>query len=325
MRDAITPVAALWGIDVQKDHPEIVIAGSPERFEFRVVIEDVSGELFVLEQVCHPDHRHKERIAEALEMLQKRGLERILPYCRNREGKFLGVCDGRIWLARPYLEGAPLQRPDYVRDGWRGEVLAEFLVELGKRSLGIQGRGGTALFSIKDYIYRLLGQIERHNPELFERVQPVVRFLERRFMDLHDFLPAAFCHGDYHPLNVIWSREGIGAVIDWEFHGLKPEAYDVANLIGCIGVEDPSGLNGPLVSAILERLQQSSLLCRSSWGCLVELVVAIRFAWLSEWLRFQDAEMIELELTYMNLLLDNHDIFRETWGLPRCTSRRRAC
>ena len=44
----------------------------------------------------------------------------------------------------------------------------------------------------------------------------------------------AFAHGDYHPLNVIWTKAGIAAVIDWEFSGLKPEMYDAAILVGCL-------------------------------------------------------------------------------------------
>jgi homoserine kinase type II len=44
---------------------------------------------------------------------------------------------------------------------------------------------------------------------------------------------------------------------------------------------------------------------------LIEFVIAIRFAWLSEWLRHEDREMIALETDYMNLLADNADVLKK--------------
>ncbi len=66
----------------------------------------------------------------------------------------------------------------------------------------------------------------------------------------------SFCHGDLHPLNVIWGEKSIRAVIDWEFSGIKPEIYDLANMLGCLGMEDPANLFRPLcesASSWLER------------------------------------------------------------------------
>jgi len=40
----------------------------------------------------------------------------------------------------------------------------------------------------------------------------------------------AFCHGDYHPMNIIWSADDIKCVIDWEFSEYKSEIYDAANI-----------------------------------------------------------------------------------------------
>jgi homoserine kinase type II len=46
-----------------------------------------------------------------------------------------------------------------------------------------------------------------------------------------------------------------------------------------------------------------------------EFVVAVRFAWLSEWLRHKDSEMIELETIYMNLFVDNSGMLKSTWKI----------
>ena len=134
-------------------------------------------------------------------------------------------------------------------------------------------------------------------------------------MGVHDTLPQGFCHGDYHPLNVIWSTNGINAVIDWEFCGYKPEIYDVANLIGCIGMEDPESLFGDFIAELIQRLRQAKLFSDLSWRYLLEFIVALRFAWLSEWLRKFDKDMIELEQVYMRLLIENKEKLMHSWGL----------
>jgi homoserine kinase type II len=140
-------------------------------------------------------------------------------------------------------------------------------------------------------------------------------FLDKHFIRAHDSLPVCFCHGDFHALNVIWSGDGINAVIDWEFSGIKPEIYDMANMIGCIGIENPEALTGPLVTDFILRLKNSTIISDDSWKVLLEYIVALRFAWLSEWLRHKDHEMIGLETVYMKLLIDNANDLKHVWAI----------
>ena len=49
------------------------------------------------------------------------------------------------------------------------------------------------------------------------------------------------------------------------------------------------------------------------WQHLAEWVVAIRFAWLSDWLRRRDREMIDLEVTYIHLLIHNRRALKDYW------------
>jgi len=132
-------------------------------------------------------------------------------------------------------------------------------------------------------------------------------------MPVYEKLPVAFCHGDYHPLNVIWSANDIKGVIDWEFCGFKSEIYDAANLIGCVGVENPQSLIGDLVKSFIADLKKANIISKKSWKYLLEFIVALRFAWLAEWLRREDAEMIRLELDYLRLLIDNKNILQKAW------------
>ena len=114
-------------------------------------------------------------------------------------------------------------------------------------------------------------------------------------------------------MNVIWSAKGINAVIDWEFLGYKPEIYDIGMMIGCLGMEKPQSLTGDLVFEFVKRLKESGLIAEISWSYLFEFVLALRFAWLSDWLRKSDHEMIDLEVVYIQLLLENRDVLIRSW------------
>ena len=213
------------------------------------------------------------------------------------------------------VDGVDLQLPEYVFDQWRGNILADFLIDLRKTASNIPGFEGNIPFSITNYISTLYDQIRTFEPELHKKIQPIGNFLEKHFIRAHDSLPACYCHGDFHSLNVIWSDVGINAVIDWEFSGIKPEIYDIANMIGCIGIENPEALAGPLVTDFIRRLKNSAIISDHSWEVLLEFIVALRFAWLSEWLRHKDHEMIDLETVYMTLLIDNANDFKDIWAI----------
>ena len=48
--------------------------------------------------------------------------------------------------------------------------------------------------------------------------------------------------------------------------------------------------------------QEKKFLSKFSLNYLTDFVLALRFAWLSEWLRKDDEEMLELELVYWEIL-----------------------
>lgn len=308
---AAAEAAGYWNLSVRRVRRDIQIAGSPDRCELRLVIECDSGRLYVLESLFESDTAHKLVIIACLNLLSKNGMTALVPYLRSDNGEFIVNSGNRLWQLSAFVRGIPLVRPEYVRDGWRGEAMAEFLIRQNSLSGEIPYLKTLSVFSIADYIQKLIMQIQAHAPHVLSGISPVRRFIEDRFIKAHDRLPASFCHGDFHPLNVIWSSDGILAVIDWEFLGIKPEIYDAANLIGCIGIEDPGALFGNLIRRFISKLQQSRRISCASWDLLIEFVIAIRFAWLSEWLRHKDSEMIAMETAYMNLLVDNADVLKK--------------
>jgi homoserine kinase type II len=312
---SIKRASAHWNLRVANICRDIQVAGSPERCELRFVIECDDGGIYLIESVFESDLNRKRMIIDCLNHLSRKGLSGINTYIRHVKNEYITSCDGRFWQLSPFISGTVLRRPEYVFDKWRGRVMARFLTELGEKSAGLAGLIRPEIFSIKDYIYRLLCQMKENDPDVPDKIGTVLCFLEKRFMDVHDRLPVSFCHGDFHPLNIIWTDDSIKAVIDWEFMGIKPGIYDAANLVGCIGMENPGGLTGELVCDFITALKEAGLIAGLSREFFHEFVVALRFAWLSEWLRHRDREMVELEITYMNLLADNAEMLKTVWKI----------
>jgi len=313
--ETIIEVIANWGLTLKKIHREVNIEGSPERSDFRVVFETKARDLYILEQVSSSAFERKLNIANMLEFLENEGTLFVHSYLSDKKGNFLINYDDVFWQIIPFIKGVKLDRHKYINDKWRGVLFADFLIDLKEKSCDIAFFQKKNVFSIKNFIYELMTKIKFKEIKLFEGLIPGLEFLERDFMAAHDEVPISFCHGDFHPLNVIWGKKDIKSIIDWEFCGYKPECYDVANMIGCLGMENPSCLQGVLVDNFITTLKKGRFLSDISWKYLIEFIVAIRFAWMSEWLRKSDKEMVELELFYMKLLVEKKDLLKEIWLL----------
>jgi len=311
----IEGVLRLWGLELQKIHEDIQIAGSPDRCLFRTVIEDREETLYILEDLEAGFIPHKKKIAQALAFFTEKGLNEIPAYLPLGNGEHIATWQNHYWQVSPFVDGISLDRPAYAFEGWRGRVLADFLIRLWERSEYMPFFDKSQAFSIISFNRDFLAKVESREPALFDRIRPAVDFLEQKFAAAHDDLPVRFCHGDYHPLNVIWSATGINAVIDWEFLGFKPEIYDVAMMIGCLGMEKPQSLTGDLVFEFLKQLKGSGCISEIGWAHVFEFVLALRFAWLSDWMKRSDGEMIDLEAVYIQLLLDNREVFTRSWGI----------
>ena len=315
--ETLRAVLSEWDLCLKTVRTDLAIQGSPERSLFRMAVEDEEGRLFVVEEIASHRKERKRLISRTLDDLHAAGLDQVVPYVRTPAGEDLVFSKDAWWQVTSFIAGTSLDRPRYLHDAAKGEALARFLCDLSEHAQNCPRIQEAPRFSLKDYIVRLEQDIAQHVPDAAPRFAPVFDFLRRPFLDAHDTLPVAFCHGDYHPLNVIWRNDGITAVIDWEFCGIKPEIYDAANLIGCIGMEHPSGLTDNLAIAFIRHMKESASISDRSWKLFPEFVIALRCAWLAEWLRTKDGEMIDLEETYMRLLIENRDELKTTWRIPR--------
>lgn len=314
-QETLREITAFWGISLTASFPQIMPDGSPERTLFRIVVGDEQKQRFLLEQIPPGAYHTKMKIIKTLEFLAQRKMAKISPYLANSDGQYIQPYQGGFWQIMPFIQGIPLDREKYLYEGWRADGLSRFLIELYEKSQGITFFSSEEAFSVKRYIQTLLRQVERYHPQLMPRINKVMDFLEQDFMHSYDALPLRFCHGDYHPLNIIWGKDDVLSVIDWEFLGMKPEIYDLANMVGCLGMEHPSSLSEELVVGLLRQMKAAGGYSATSIKYLLEFVLALRFAWLSEWLRKDDGEMVMLELDYMELLIENKDKLRKVWGI----------
>ncbi len=294
--------------------PDFSLYGSPERSLSRVVIEDENQNRYLLEQVSSTQYAQKRIIAETLDVLFSRGLKQIHPYIRTRIHSHLPGNNGYHFQLSEFIPGNDLVRPDYLSSHEMGNALAGFLLDLSLVSAADQSFfSQLPLFSIKKYIIRLKKEMQSNDFPVYQCFRPFFDFLFHKFMTVHDHLPLAFAHGDFHPMNVIWNDKSILSVIDWEFTGIKPDIYDAANLVGCAGIEDPEGLGMGMVLSFLNTLRSSGRVSTMSWAWFPEYVLALRFAWLAEWLRKKDETMLELEAVYMKILIDHMEELRFIW------------
>jgi homoserine kinase type II len=310
--DNLKQILESWDLELLKIREDLVIAGSPERTDFRVVLETKDGGLFLVENFSDKLVEVKEKIINVLEFLENKELGKINNYIKNQDGKYIIEDQGKFWQLQKFITGTKLDRINYIFEEWRGEVLAEWLINFKNKSKDIKVKN-QEVFSLKDYVYQIYTDVQNHNPEIIPRLKPIIDFLESNLMDNYNQLPIAFCHGDYHPVNVIWSKDNIQAVIDWEFCGLKPEIYDIANMVSCVGMENPECLQRGLIIGFIKKIKSTKLIQDISWKYLIDAMIAIRFAWLAEWLRKDIPEMIELELIYMHLLKDNYQDLNKIW------------
>lgn len=301
----------LWGLAPARPRTDLFLPGSPERCVERAAVEDTDGRVWMLEKLRPGQFDRRERIGRALRQLVYEGLP-IPAYLPGPEGNFAVECNGSYYQLSPYIPGDPLPQPEFIEDAERGQSLGRFLARLRKTGSRIHEFDLEPDFSLEDYVNELMGVMASRRPEIHDGLLPVLPVLAPLFEAWRN-LPASLSHGDFHPLNVIWRGQEVAAVIDWEFSGIRPHLFDAANCLGCVGIEDPPALVRGLAPALLRELKKSDCLDTESFSLLPELILGLRFAWMSEWLRRNDKELAELELKYMRLLANSIDTLLPAW------------
>lgn len=306
-----------WGYDLVRTRNDLLIAGSPARSARRAALECQSGLCLVLEAISANHRPRREFQCEALHFLSQAQVSFIHPWEKTLKGTWGTVYDGLFWLVRPFVPGVQLPRETYGADSWRGELAARFLTEMARVSQlpEMPGHDSQQAFFLNRYIRALLPHIRQRCPALEKDLQPILDKLHD-FLEIEESLGLSFAHGDFHPGNIIWGEpQTINSVIDWEFCGWKNACYDAANLLGCLGMDEPALLTGPMAMAFIDGMRPLILQNENTWHFLPETIAALRFAWLREWVFRSDTDLIRQELDFIWLILDNLELLRNKYCL----------
>lgn len=309
-RDIPENVLRQWGLEDAELLEEPADEGSPARVIFRQALRTSNGEIYILECLSPEKLTSRLKQAQMLLMLQIHHFKEVPAWLPTLDGNLGFQYANAFWQLRKWIPGVPLPRENYAGDSWRGRACADLLVKLKEKSSGIPA---IEHFELGHYISHLMRHIRVHNPALYSDLQPILEALEP-FFRMETGFPVHFCHGDFHPLNIIWGDQQIKALIDWEFCGFKLEAYDLANMLGCIGMDAPENLTNGMALELVRTLNGKNFLSKDSWYWLPEIIAAQRFAWMREWCFGHDREMMVQELDFIWLLLDNAELLRTKWS-----------
>lgn len=321
--EMLASVFSRRGLQLHHIETTLSIPGSPERCRHRLVATDTNGAYWLAEHLTYTQQIHRNRIGRLLYTMFPQS-ETWIPL----PALLTGTTDcveqqGEPWQLSPFYQGEELPRPAYLHDAWRGSAVGNVIINLQYASSAlitipnptIEDAVNAHQHHIEHYIEQLGQTIKRHHPSLYQRIAPSIRHCCSVLPDSIEAQGFTCAHGDLHPLNIIWSHNALCGVIDWEFCGKRPLLYDVANCLGCCGFEHPSGLVKNFAVALTSTLTQHH--GSAIMQLLPDMVLASRFSWLSEWFRKNDAEMLHMELEYMDILMDNRDYLSTYWSTKK--------
>ncbi|MCK5027527.1 MAG: aminoglycoside phosphotransferase family protein [Candidatus Pacebacteria bacterium] len=315
--DAIQEILMCWNIPFGILRDDITFYGSPERSKARWAVESKDSTLYVLEKLHEVDTNHKEKVAQVIAFFHDKKLPAV-SYIKTQHNTYVVEYKKSHWLLSKFIHNVPLQRPQYTQDAWRGEQIANFLMQLSHTSKTARSdlaKMNIPIFSLKDQIISLTHKISHHDPKKYKKLVPILTFVKEELFEKYDTLPIGFCHGDLHAMNILWGKKNINAVIDWEFLGYKPETYDLALTVGCIGIENPNFLQDDMARVLIQKVRNANIYQEESWKYFLELIIAIRLIWLELWLKNNDTDIVNLELAYIQILIKESKYLKNIWDI----------
>ncbi|MFW6220600.1 MAG: phosphotransferase [Nanoarchaeota archaeon] len=300
-----------YNINFNKILPDIKLNGSPERCLFRICIKDINNKKYILEKIPSQKIKRKQEIIDLIINLNKYNIKETPNFLKSKNNEYIINFNNSFFQLQEFIEGETLIQPDYLNDSIKGENLAKLLIKINKKNIKVKNN-----FSIKKYIYSIIKTIKLYDYNYYLELFKIIKYLESNLFINYDKIPESFSHGDLHPLNVIWDNEKIKSLIDFEFFSKNLEMYDAANLLGCLGIENPYQLTKEGFSeSFIKTIKKENIYSQISYKNFIDLIIAIRFGWISEWFRKNDIEMKKLELDYIKFLIKNKQKIEKYYNL----------
>lgn len=291
-----------WSLELA-DIVDENIPGSPERASDRFVVTDIGNKKFIVEKHHFWNKDRKTKIAKNIRKIKESGLNTCQPYLISDNEVAVEEFSNRCWMVQPFVDNDPILRPEYLDNEKMGRSCAKLLTDLKS-------------FQKADLYETVEGfDLKRHTEEFIEKIEDsrhIRRDITRIIQRVRgDYLPKlssvekVFSHGDLHPVNILWENSEVKVLIDWEFSGFRHEFTDVANLVGCLGFEHPSAFQRGFYLSLIDELDKNDYFSKEVRENLFLYVFGFRFsAWLNEWHKKNLGDMVELELDYLEILLD---------------------
>jgi len=249
-----------------------------------------------------------------------------MEYCRNPFSK------NKTWLYRDQLlkrtksksnlpEGVPILKPikTLEQDGFVYELFdylpknvckADYTnlakaINLAGHMANMSGKG-LKDDSLKVWTNRIKGKVQGAGT--------AVKYLNDSLFPFLPYMEIKYSHGDLHPDNMLWEGDDVKAFIDFEAASLREELYDVAFLIGCVGMDDPNELKGAWIKEFLHEYWKQAEPTKLAFELLPELVIATRLRWLLIWQNNpKDKDIADMEKKLIEILIKHADDLRALW------------
>ncbi len=149
----------------------------------------------------------------------------------------------------------------------------------------------------------------------FRIVPKAFEHLDQNLFPYVQFMNKKLSHGDLHLDNLLIEDNKLRGVIDWEIAGIREELYDLAYILGCIGIADPPELAGEFAKNIITSFIRNARPSKLAKELLLEMVMATRLKWLYKWtLNPDDLEIIDMETKLISMLYDKQEGLKNLWN-----------
>lgn len=236
--------------------------------------------------------------------------KKVLKKCATSAHVFEVLSDNNILFLNPEISGEYILI-DYI------DSLESLYDSFDKKLLDIYSLlkklHSVKNMNIKEYLpldFIVRGQIMdiyTLKPELKNKLQNIESWLNENLFVYLPYMEKTLAHGDLHPSNILCKDGRVEAFIDWELSGYREELYDLAFIVGCIGMDDPENLTRVNLKDFIAKVINNMQINKLSWLLFIELMVAIRLYWIFVWIKREDQKMLDQELAYIDLLIKNKD------------------
>ena len=212
-----------------------------------------------------------------------------------------------------YVSQTSVGASDYLNDSHHALDIGQVLSNIS--SMYVEKCPEVSVCKLVESALYKLASIESHSTYITQDLVLNVRQkLQQKLFPYLKYLNKWFCHGDFHPGNLLWKDRKLNAVIDWEGSCYREELFDLAYFMGCVGMDDPANLQSPWAESLLLGFVRNANPTKLGFLLLPELVLATRVAWLSTWLSHEeDLVIAEQEIAFIKILMEELDNLRSVW------------